>query len=122
MDLKLSKNVVKGVCTVTGPQVLFTLADAGQANVMINVALSDGTHFHFPDGSGAQTSRATVLPPGDYDCAVFVAAFSHGAFGKSYRASVSVSGKKVASADGDVAEAEDEEDDIESFTLRVVPT
>ncbi len=121
MDLKLNKTTVKGgVCTVTGPQVLFTLGDAGQANVMINVALSDGTHFHFPDGSGAQTSRTTVLPPGDYDCAILCAAFSHGAFGTSYKSSVVVGGKKVATADGDVADA-DVEDDLETFTLRVLP-
>jgi hypothetical protein len=119
MELKLTKNVVKGVCTVSGPQVLFVLGDTGQANVLINVAVSDGTHIHFPDGSGVQTSRTTVLPPGDYDCAIMVAAFSHGAFGSSYNTSVSIGGKKVATASGDVASGEEEEDDIQSFVLRV---
>jgi hypothetical protein len=119
MQLKLSKNVVKGVCTVKGPQVPFVLADDGQANVMINVALSDGTHFHFPDGSGVQTSRTTVLPPGDYDCAIMVAVFGHGAFGKTYDSHVAVGGKKVASAAGELPANVDAEDDIQSFTLRV---
>jgi hypothetical protein len=119
MELKLTKNVVKGVYPVAGPQVLFVLGDAGQANVLVNVAVSDGTHIHFPDGSGTQTSRATVLPPGDYDCAIMVAAFSHGAFGSSYDTSVSIGGKKVAAAAGSVADGVDEEDDIQSFVLRV---
>ena len=119
MDLKLTNEVVNGVYAVSGPQVLFVLGDTGQANVMINVTLSDGTHIHFPDGSGTQTSRTSVLPPGDYDCAILVAAFSHGAFGTSYNASVSIGGKKVASAVGNVADGADEEDDIQSFTLRV---
>jgi hypothetical protein len=60
-----------------------------------------------------------VLPPGDYDCAIMVAAFGHGAFGTSYDSSVSVGGKKVATAAGDLAEGADEEDDIQSFVLRV---
>jgi hypothetical protein len=119
MELKLTKNVVKGVYEVSGPQVLFVLSDAGQANVMVNVALSDGTHFHFPDGSGAQTSRTTVLPPGNYDCAIMVAAFSHGAFGSSYNTTVSVGGKKVATAAGEVASDDEQENDIQSFVLRV---
>jgi hypothetical protein len=120
MQLKLAKTVVSGVLKVSGPQVLFALGDAGQANVMINVALSDGTHISFPDGSGAQTVRSTVLPPGDYDCAIVVAAFSHGAFGPTYDSSVSIGGKKVATAQGSVATGQDEEDDIQSFTLRVI--
>ena len=119
MNLKLTKSVVKGVCIVAGPQVPFVLGDTGQANVMINVALSDGTHFHFPDGSGTQTSGATVLPPGDYDCAVMVAAFSHGAFGSSYNSSLTVGGKKVATAAGTLPAGVDSEDDIQSFVLRV---
>lgn len=119
MDLKLTKNVVKGVCSVTGPQVVFALSDAGQANVLINVALSDGTHIRFPDGSGTQTSRSTVLPPGDYDCAVMVAAFGHGAFGTSYKSSISVANKTVATAKGELAEDTVVEDDIQSFVLRV---
>ena len=119
MELKLTKNVVKGVCTVSGPQVLFVLGDTGQANVLINVALSDGTHIHFPDGSGVQTSRATVLPAGDYDCAVNVVAFSHGAFGSSFDASVSIGGKKIATAVGEVGEDAEQENDIQSFVLRV---
>lgn len=119
MNLKLGKSVVKGVCTVSGPQVLFVLGDAGQANVMIHVALSDGTHIHFPDGSGTQTSRATVLPPGDYDCVVMVAAFTHGAFGSTYDTTVSVAGKKVATASGEVPSDVESEDDMQSFVLRV---
>ena len=119
MELKLTKSVVKGVCTVSGPQVPFVLGDSGQANVLINVALSDGTHIHFPDGTGVQTSRTTVLPPGDYDCAINVVAFSHGAFGSSFNTSISIGGKKVATAVGDVAPDAEEEDDIQSFVLRV---
>lgn len=119
MQLKFSKSVVKGICSITGPQVAVVLADTGQANVMINVALSDGTHFHFPDGSGAQASLATVLPPGDYDCAIMVAAFGHGAFGSTYNATVSFGGKKVASAAGSLAAGVDSEDTIDSFLLRV---
>lgn len=119
MDLKLTKSVVKGVCKVAGPQVEFVLSDAGQANVLIHVALSDGTHLHFPDGSGARTVSSTVLPPGDYDCAVMVAAFSHGAFGTSYDSRVAIGGKAVAVAQGDVATGSSVEDDIESFVLRV---
>ena len=59
-------------------------------------------------GSGAQTVRSTVLPPGDYDCAIVVAAFSHGAFGPTYDSSVSIGGKKVATAQGSVATGQDE--------------
>ena len=119
MNLKLTKNVVKGVCSVTGPQVGFVLSDKGQANVLINVALSDGTHFHFPDGAGTQALAATVLPPGRYDCAIMVAAFSHGAFGTSFDASVSIGGKKVAAAAGDLPLGVNAEDDIQSFVLLV---
>jgi hypothetical protein len=119
MELKLSKSVVKGVYVTSGPQVLFELGDTGQANVMVNAALSDGTHFQFPDGSGVQTSRTTVLPPGDYNCAIVVAAFSHGAFGSSYNTSVSIGGKQVATATGDVADGSDEEDAVRSFVLRI---
>ncbi len=119
MQLKFSKNVVKGVCTVSGPQVAVVLSDTGQANVMINLALSDGTHFHFPDGSGTQASQSTVLPPGDYDCAIMVAAFGHGAFGSTFNAQVSIGGKKVASAVGSLPAGVDSEDDIQSFLLRV---
>src|SRR5262245_2155818 len=119
MEIKLTKSVVKGVCTVDGPQVPFVLGDSGQANVLINVALSDGTHIHFPDGSGVQTSRTTVLPPGDYDCSINIVAFSHGAFGSSFNASVSVGDKKVATAVGEVATDTEQEDNIKSFLLRV---
>ena len=119
MDLQLSKNVVKGICSIAGPQVPFVLGDSGQANVMIHVVISDGTHFSFPDGSGVQTTGSTVLPPGDYACTVMVAAFSHGAFGTSYNASISIGGKKVASAQGDVTDASEEEHDSQSFVLRV---
>lgn len=118
MQLKLTTNVVKGVCTVKGPQVLFVLGDDGQANVLIDVALSDGTHIDFPDGSGVQTSRSTVLPPGNYDCAILVAAFNHGEFGSSYKSSVSVGGKKVATAAGNIAVGKGE-NDTQSFVLRV---
>ena len=111
MDLQLSKNVVKGICSIGGPQVPYVLADTGQANVMIHVVISDGTHISFPDGSGLQTTGSTVLPPGDYACTVLVGAFSHGAFGTSYTASIAIGGKKVASAQGDVADASEEEHD-----------
>jgi hypothetical protein len=119
MDLKLTKNVVKGICSIKGPQVPYVLGDAGQANVMIHVALSDGTHMHFPDGSGAQATGSTVLPPGDYACTVMVAAFTHGAFGSTYLSSISIGGKKVASAEGEVPDGVEEEDDNQSFVLRV---
>ena len=119
MELQLTKSVVKGVCSITGPQVPFLLADTGQANVMIHVVLSDGTHVHFPDGSGTTTTSSTVLPPGDYACTVMVAAFSHGAFGSSYSSSISIGGKKVATAQGDLADDVEEEDDNQSFILRV---
>ena len=119
MNLKLTKKIIKGVCSVSGPRVLFELSDAGQANVLINVALSDGTHIRFPDGSGTQTSQATVLPPGDFDCAVMVAAFSHGAFGSSFDTSVSIGGNLVATAVGIIPAGSDEDDDIQSFVLRV---
>jgi hypothetical protein len=118
MKLKMTKSVVNGVCTVTGPQVLFVLGDDGQANVLIHVALSDGTHIQYPDGSGVQTSRTTVLPPGEYDCVILVAAFNHGEFGSSYNSSVSVGGKKVAAAAGDIAVGKGE-NDTQSFVLRV---
>jgi hypothetical protein len=120
MEISLTKNVIKGVCEVAGPQVTFTLADAGQANVAIHVALSDGTHFAFPDGTGPQVQASTVLPPGEYSCSVLIAAFSHGAFGTSYASTVSVGGRKVATTQGDVADGSDEEDDSRSFTLRIV--
>jgi hypothetical protein len=120
MQLKLTKNVVKGVYTVTGPQVPFVLADDGQANVMINVALSDGTHFHFPDGLAIKATGSTVLPPGSYDCSIMVAAFGHGAFGRTFDSSITIAGKKVASASGTLPPGVDAEDDIQSFTLKVV--
>ncbi len=119
MEVKLTKNVVKGVYSTQGPQVTFTLADDGQANVAIHVALSDGTHFAFPDGNGSQMEASTRLPPGDYTVAVLIAAFTHGAFGSSYASSVSIGGKKVVSAKGSVATGSNEEDDSNSFTLRV---
>lgn len=120
MEIKLTNNVAQGVCEVAGPQVEFRLADVGQANVAIHVALSDGTHFAFPDGTGPQTQAFTVLPPGEYTCSIVVAAFAHGAFGRSYASSVTVQGKKVASAKGEVANGADEDDDSRSFTLRVI--
>lgn len=121
MELKLTKNVVKGVCLISGPQVQFVLGDDGQANVMIHVVLSDGTHIGFPDGSGARTTASSVLPPGDYACTVLVAAFSHGAFGSSYDCSVSIGGRSVATAKGDVADDAESnaEDANRSFVLRV---
>ena len=119
MDLQLTRNVIKGVCSITGPQVEFVLGDGGQANVMIHLVLSDGTHVHFPDGSGATTTSSTVLPPGDYSCTVMVAAFSHGAFGKTYASSISIGGKKVAAANGQLDDDTEEEDDSQSFVLRV---
>lgn len=119
MELKLAKSVVQGVCKVMGPQVLFVLGDAGQANVGVHVTLSDGTHIDFPDGSGVQTQRTTVLPSGDYSCAVSVTAFNHGAFGDTYDASVSIGGKKVATATGTLPTDSDGETAIRAFTLRV---
>jgi len=119
MDIELTKNVVKGVLQVAGPQVAFTLGDDGQANVAIHVALSDGTHFAFPDGTGPQLRASTVLPPGDYSCSIIIAAFSHGAFGTSFASTVSIGGKEVATARGDVADGSEEDDDSRSFTLRV---
>lgn len=120
MKLKLTRNIVKGVCTVKGPQVPFVLADDGQANVLINVALSDGTHFHFPDGLAIKAEGSTVLPPGSYDCSIMVAAFGHGAFGRTFGSSITIAGKKVAEAVGTLAQGVDAEDDIQSFTLKVL--
>lgn len=119
MELKLTKSVVKGVCTVTGPQVLFVLSDAGQANVGIHVTLSDGTHIDFPDGSGVKTERTSVLPKGDYFCAVSVSAFNHGAFGDTYDSTVSIGGKKVATAKGAVPPGSDGDTALRGFVLRV---
>lgn len=119
MEIKFTKSVVQGVHTVTGPQVLFVLGDAGQANVSVHVTLSDGTHIDFPDGTGVQTQRTTVLPSGDYSCAVSVTAFNHGAFGDTYDASVSVGGKKIATATGTLPANSDGDTEIRGFTLRV---
>ncbi len=112
-------NVPGGVFSATGPQLALELDDAGQANVTIHVALSDGTHFHFPDGSGLGSPRSTVLPPGDYTCVVLVAAFGHGAFGRSYKSSVKIAGRKAASATGTLPDGIDAESDIQAFILRV---
>lgn len=121
MQINLNSDVVvDGICQVSGPQVTFALADAGQANVAIHVALSDGTHFAFPDGSsGGQTSGSTVLPPGDYTCVALVAAFTHGSFGDSYASTVRINGRLAASAHGTVAAGDDEDDGNRAFVLRV---
>lgn len=119
MELKLTKNVVNDVCTVSGPQVLFVLSDAGQANVGIHVTLSDGTHIDYPDGSGVKTERTSVLPKGDYFCAVSVTAFNHGAFGNSYDSTVSIGGKKVATAKGSLPAASNGETALRGFVLKV---
>lgn len=118
MKIKLH-NISGGVFTVSGPQVAFQLADAGQANVTIHVALSDGTHFHFPDGSLNGTAQSTVLPPGDYTCVILVAAFGHGSFGRTYKSTVTVGSKKVASATGALPAGTDAETDTQAFVLRV---
>jgi hypothetical protein len=119
LEIKLTKQVSGGVCKVAGPQVLFVLADAGRANVGVHVTLSDGTHIDFPDGRGLQTQRTTVLPAGDYFCAISVSAFAHGAFGDTYDSSVSIAGKKVATAQGTVPTGPDGESAIRGFVLRV---
>ena len=118
MQIKLH-NVSGGVFNTSGPQVDFELADAGQANVTIHVALSDGTHFHFPDGSSSGTAQSTVLPPGDYTCVGLVAAFDHGSFGRSYKSTVSIGGKKAASATGTLPVGTNAETDTQAFVLRV---
>jgi hypothetical protein len=119
MELKLTKNVVQGVCTVSGPQVLFALSDAGQANVGIHVTLSDGTHIDYPDGTGVKTERTTVLPKGDFFCAVSVTAFNHGAFGDTYDSAVTIGGKKVATTKGSLPTGSQGETALRGFVLRV---
>lgn len=118
MEIKLH-NVRGGVFATSGPQVDFELADAGQANVTVHVALSDGTHFHFPDGAATGTARSTVLPAGDYTCVVLVAAFGHGAFGRHYKSTVAIGGRKAASATGSLPDGSDAETDTQAFVLRV---
>jgi hypothetical protein len=68
MKLQLSSNVVDGICTIFGPQASFVLNDTGHSNVMINVALSDGTHVQFQNCAGAKALSSPVLPPGKYAC------------------------------------------------------
>jgi hypothetical protein len=118
MQIKLH-NLTGGVFATSGPQVTFQLGDAGQANVVVHVALSDGTHFHFPEGSPAGTPQSTVLPQGDYICVVLVAAFDHGSFGRSYNSTVSIGGTKVASAKGSLPAGTNSETDTQAFILRV---
>lgn len=112
-------NIVGGVFQAKGPQVDFELSDGGQANVTIHVALSDGTHIDFPDGSGPGVSRSTVLPPGDYNCVVQIAALGHGSFGRTYKSVVKVSGVKAASASGTLPAGTDVDSDIDFFVVRV---
>lgn len=118
MQLKLTKNVNKGVLTVQGPQVSFQLGDAGQANVAVHV-VAHGEHFHFPLEPGEPPKPSATFAPGEYACTVMVAAFSHGAMGTSYDSSVSIGGKPVATARGDVA-ADSEEHASRTFALQVL--
>jgi hypothetical protein len=118
MQIKLH-NITGGVFATSGPQVNFQLGDTGQANVVVHIALSDGTHFHFPDGSPAGTPQSTVLPQGDYTCVVLVAAFDHGSFGRSFQSTVSIAGTKVASAAGSLPAGTNAETDTQAFILRV---
>mgnify|MGYP001365104290 CR=1 FL=1 len=118
MKVKLH-NIQGGVFSAAGPQVAFELGDTGQANTAIHVTLSDGTHFHFPDGSSPGSAASTVLPPGDYTVVVLVAAFGHGAFGRTYRSTVRIGGRKAASATGTLPAGTDAESDFQAFVLRV---
>jgi hypothetical protein len=119
MNVNLTPNVVGGVFQVSGPIVVFDLTDTGQADVVVVVALADGTKMSFPDDSGAVTRVSTSLPPGKVVCTVLVAAFTHGAFGSTYNASVSIGGHVVATAVGTVA-AGGAEKDSSSFVLQVL--
>lgn len=119
MQLLPTQSVVNGVCKIKGPQVPFLLTDTGQANVMVHVAISDGTHMNFPSGGGGQGSGSTVLPPGKYLVTVMVVAFCDAAFGRSYDSSVSLGGKQVVTASGSVPADFTREDGSFVFKLTV---
>lgn len=119
MNIRPGKTVVDGVFSVAGPQVVVELGDTGQANVTIHLALSDGTHINYPDGSGAETVRSTVLPKGDFGASIVIGAFNHGAFGDTYRSSVKIGGRVVATANGALADKDASEVDSFPFVLSV---
>jgi len=119
MEIKLKNLDGDGVLVVKGPQVPVILNDAGGANVTVNFSISDGTHFHFPDGGPLKTEKTTVLPKGDFNCVVLVAAFNHGTFGSTYDSSVTIAGKVVATAKGTVSKADEFDSDIQAFVLKV---
>ena len=119
MEIKLKNLDADGVLAIKGPQVAVVLNDSGSANVTISFSISDGTHFHFPDGSPLKTAKTTVLPPGEFDCVVLIAAFNHGTFGPSYNSTVSVGGTVVATAKGSVADSDEFDSDVQTFVLRV---
>lgn len=119
MQIKLENLDAEDRLSIQGPQVDVVLDDEGQANVALHLSISDGTHFHFPDGSGRALPRSTVLPPGDYSCVLLIAAFNHGSFGATYSSVVKVAGVIVARAKGRVPAGEEFDNDLQTFVLRV---
>lgn len=120
MKIKLL-NLHEGVLVVDGPAVQFGLDDAGKASVAIHVSISDGTHFHFPDGGAKGLLQTTQLPPGDYTVVIMVAAFTHdNVFGLTYNSTVTVAGVLVASTVGSLPNDSSGESDFQAFVLRVL--
>lgn len=106
-----------GELNVTGPSVPVDMRDGGTAQVMLTLAMSDGSTF---TSVGTQTTPpSTLLPPGQYTCALVDSAFNHGAFGDHYRSTITVGGKLLATAEGRIPQGSECDSTPAAFVLRV---
>ncbi|HEX6707786.1 MAG TPA: hypothetical protein VF169_23785 [Albitalea sp.] len=108
-----------GAVAIPGPHVPVVLCDAGEAQVTVVLALSNGMQFCFPDPAGRAWPQTVVLPPGEHACSVLVAAVQQGRFGRRYDSGVVIAGKLVAAAEGEIAAGDDADIARCAFTLRV---
>lgn len=119
MDIKFEDVNQNRTLETKGPQVEFLLEDKGQANVAMMLSLDDGTHFQYPTGSGKSAAQSTTLAPRVYLGALTIVAMQLDTFGRSFRSKVSIGGKVLATASGEVPAGAKTDQTTQIFQLRV---
>jgi hypothetical protein len=107
------------VLDAKGPQVDFAFEDQGTANVVMLLSLDDGTQLSYPTGGGKSDVQSTTLAPRVYLGALTIVAMELKTFGRRYKSKVTVGGKILATAVGQVPEGEPTDQRTEVFQLRV---
>lgn len=119
MNIKLQNLKPGRVLTVSGQHIDVELQDKGQAIVTMTLTIGDGTHFHYPTGSGSVSLQSTQLAAGDHDAVIRITALKMKNFGRSYDSKVKVDGVTVATTKGVLADNAQEESDFKLFVVRV---